>query len=180
MFEARGSPGDDADIAIDMMRGLFRVEHEATIRGIVSTPEHVALRTEKSKPIVERFFAWVDQQKNKHLPKGPLGTALGYASNQRARLELFLTDARIPLHNNASERRLRVVALGRKNYLFVGHARAGRNIAALYSLVASCIANKIEPTEYLTDVLPKIAAARTDEQLDALLPDRWVAPIPAA
>jgi transposase len=173
LFEARQSPGDDADVAIDMLRGLFRVEHEAMLRGIVGTPEHLALRVERSKPIVDRFFEWAEQKRAELLPKGSLASALGYAINQRARLELFLTDARIPLHNNASERRLRVVALGRKNFLFVGHPRAGRNIAALYSLVASCIANKVEPTEYLTDVLPRIRDAKTDAELDALLPDRW-------
>ena len=107
------------------------------------------------------------------MPKSPLGEALGYAIRQRPRLELFLSDARIPIHNNGSERRLRVVALGRKNYLVVGHARAGRNIAGLYSLVGSCIANGVEPTEYLIDVLPRIAGANSDEALDALLPDRW-------
>jgi hypothetical protein len=80
------------------------------------------------------------------LPKGPLGEARGYAINQRSRLELFLTDARIPIHNNGSERRLRVVTLGRKNDLFVGQARAGRNIAGLYSLVGGRIANGVEPT----------------------------------
>src|SRR3954469_14289330 len=78
-----------------------------------------------------------------------------------------------------TERRLRVVALGRKNYLFVGHARAGRNIAGLYSLVGSCIANGVEPTEYLIDVLPRIAGANSDEALDALLPDRWTPTRPA-
>ncbi|MBK7400809.1 MAG: transposase domain-containing protein [Myxococcales bacterium] len=71
------------------------------------------------------------------------------------------------------------IALGRKNYLFVGHPRAGRNIAVLYSLVGSCIANGVEPTEYLTDVLPRIRHATTDADLDALLPDRWVRPTSA-
>jgi hypothetical protein len=101
-----------------------------------------------------------------------LREALGYALNQRARLELFLTDTRIPIHNNTSEARLRVIALARHNYLFFGHPRAGRNFAGLYSLVGSCIANDVEPTEYLTDVRPRIRDATTDEQLDALLPDR--------
>jgi transposase len=160
-------------VGIDKVRGLFRVEHEATARSIVGTTEHLALRQAKSLPIVTDFFAWAEETRSRALPKSPLGEALGYAMNQRARLELFLRDARIPIHNNASERRLRVVALGRKNYLFVGHPRAGRNIAALYSLVGSCIANRIEPTEYLTDVLPRIRDATSDEQLDALLPDRW-------
>jgi transposase len=58
--------------------------------------------------------------------------------------------------------------------MFFGHPRAGRNFAGLYSLVGSAIANGIEPTEYLTDVLPRIRDATTDEQLDALLPDRWL------
>jgi hypothetical protein len=84
---------------------------------------------------------------------------------------------RIPIHNNSSERRLRVVALGRKNYL-LSATRAGRNIAGLYSLVGSCIANGVEPTEYLIDVLPRIADAKSHEELDVLLPDpsdarRW-------
>ena len=91
----------------------------------------------------------------------------------RQQLELFLTDARIPPHNNGSESRLRVIALGRKVYLFVGNPRAGRNLAALYSLVGSAIANGVEPTAYLTDILPRIPLAKSDEELDALLPDRW-------
>ena len=93
--------------------------------------------------------------------------------NQRARLELFLSDPRIPLHNNSSEARLRVIALGRHNYMFFGNPRAGRNFAGLYSLVGSCIANGVEPTEYLTDVLLRVPDAKTDAELDALLPDRW-------
>jgi transposase len=173
LYEARATVGDDADIGIGKLRLLFRVEHEATVIEIVGTPEHLELRTQRSKPVVDDFFQWATTVRASVLPKSPLGEALGYALNQRSRLELFLTDARIPIHNNGSERRLRVVALGRKNYLFVGHARAGRNIAGLYSLVGSCIANGVEPTEYLIDVLPRIVGANSDEALDALLPDRW-------
>jgi len=173
IFEARQVEGDDADIGISKIRSIFLVEHEATGVGIVGTPDHLALRQEKGKPRVDEFFRWATETSAKVLPKSPLGEALGYAIRQRDRLELFLTDARVPIHNNASERRLRVVALGRKNYLFVGHPRAGRNIAGLYSLVGSCIANGVEPTEYLTDVLARVAIATTDDELDALLPDRW-------
>jgi transposase len=179
LFEARMAAGDDADVGIDKMRGLFRVEHEATVRRIVGSPDHLALRKKKSASLVEAFFTWVAATTPNVLPQSALGQALGYATRQRARLELFLTDARIPLHNNASERRLRVVALGRKNFLFVGHPRAGRNLAGLYSLVGSCIANSVEPTEYLTDVLARVADAKTDAQLDALLPDRWMPRGPA-
>jgi transposase len=174
VFEARStSVSQDIDYALALIRDLFRVEHDATEQKIVRSPAHLALRTARSKRLVEEFFQWAENKKAEVLPKSPLGEALGYAINQRARLELFLSDARIPIHNNGSEARLRVIALARHNYLFFGHPRAGRNFAGLYSLVGSCIANGVEPTEYLTDVLPRIRDAATDEQLDALLPDRW-------
>jgi transposase len=173
IFEARSKAPEAADEALAVIRGLFRVEHDANEQRISRTPTHLALRTERSKPLVDVFFDWVAKTQPTVLPKGPLGEALTYATNQRARLELFLTDARIPIHNNGSEARLRVIALARHNYLFFGHPRAGRNFAGLYSLVGSCITNRVEPTEYLTDVLPRIRDATTDEQLDDLLPDRW-------
>jgi transposase len=172
-FEAKSTAPQEAERAISEIRELFRVEHEARLRGIVGIAEHLALRTARSKPVVDKLFEWLVEQKAGALPKSPLGAALTYMMNQRARLELFLTDPRVPLHNNASERRLRVVALGRKNYLFVGHPRAGRLIAGLYSLVGTCIANDVEPTAYLADVLTRIDDAKTDQDIDALLPDRW-------
>lgn len=172
-FDAKSTAPQEAERAISEIRELFRVEHQARLRGIVGTAEHLALRTARSKPVVDKLFEWLAEHRAGVLPKSPLGTALTYMMNQRARLELFLTDPRVPLHNNASEHRLRVVALGRKNYLFVGHPRAGRLIAGLYSLVGTCIANDVEPTAYLADVLTRVDDAKTDEEIDALLPDRW-------
>jgi transposase len=173
VFEARTGAPKETDEALSLIRQLFRVEHDATEQRTVRSPAHLAMRTERSGPLVAAFFQWVETNKPAVLPKSPLGEALTYATNQRARLELFLTDPRIPLHNNSSEARLRVIALARHNYLFFGHPRAGRNFAGLYSLVGSCIANGVEPTEYLTDILPRIGDAATDDQLDGLLPDRW-------
>lgn len=172
-FEAKATAPGEATHAIDEIRKLFRVEHEATIRNIVGTGEHLALRVEKSKPVLDDLYAWLAEAKKTVLPKSPIASAINYTLNQKDRLQLFLRDARIPIHNNSSERRLRVIALGRKNFLFFGHPRAGRLFAGLYSLVGSCIANNVEPTTYLTDVLLRVRDADTDEQLDALLPDRW-------
>jgi len=173
VFEARSHAPAETDHAMAIIRALFRVEHDAGEQKIVRSSAHHALRAERSKPLVEAFFEWATRMQAGALPKGPLGEALTYAINQRARLELFLTDPRIPIHNNRSEGRLRIIALARHTYLFFGHPRAGKNFAGLYSLVGSCIANGVEPTEYLTDVLPRIRDATSDAQLDALLPDRW-------
>lgn len=175
-FEAQSTATAEAKHAIDEIRQLFRVEYEATLRKIVGTDEHLALRAEKSKPIIDKLFAWLATTKANVLPKSPIAAAINYALNQEDRLRLFLTDARIPLHDNSSESRLRVIALGRKNYLFFGHKRAGMNFAGLYSLVATCTANNVEPTAYLADVLTRVRADMTPEELDALLPDRWIAP----
>jgi transposase len=174
VYEARTHAPTEADHIIKEMRKLFRVEHEARVLGIIGTAEHHQLRHERSRPVLDKLFEWLIHTQGSVLPKSPMGIAIQYMLNQRIRLELFLSDPRVPLHNNASENRLRVVALGRKNYLFFAHPRAGRNIAGLYSLVGSCIANNIEPTAYLTDVLTCVRDASTAEELDALLPDRWV------
>jgi transposase len=101
-----------------------------------------------------------------------MGEAIGYALAQWNALTLFLTDAHLPIDNNASERALRIAALGRKNFLFVANNEAGENLAGLYSLIATCEANGVNPIEYLTDVLIRVQthpASRSDE----LLPYRW-------
>ncbi len=175
-FEARGSAPEEAERAISMMRPLFRIEHEAKLRKIVTSDEHLAMRRERSKPIVDEIFRWVTDTRPKVLPKSPIGTALGYMQNQRARLEHFLSDAKVPLHNNASESRLRIIALLRKSSLFFGHPRAGRLWAGLFSLVGTATANGHEPIGYLADVLVRVNAEMSDEELDALLPDRWTPP----
>jgi transposase len=175
-FEARASAPAEADHVLTQMRQLFRVEHEATSRGIAGTPEHLALRRARSQPVLDGLYDWIAAHKPRVLPKSPIGTAMQYMLNQRERLELFLRDARVPLHNNASERRLRIIALLRKNALFFGHPRAGRLFAVLYSLVGTCIANDVEPTAYLSDVLARVRDDMTDADLDALLPDRWSPP----
>lgn len=172
-FEARTSAPEEADRAIQLMRPLFRVEAEAKARGIVGSDEHLALRRERSRPIVDEIFEWITETKPNVLPKSPIGSAMQYMLNQRPRLELFLSDPRVPLHNNESESRLRLIALLRKNSLFFGNPRAGRLWAGLFSLVGGAVANEHEPVAYLTDVLLRMRADMSDDELDALLPDRW-------
>jgi transposase len=172
-FEAKSTSPAEATHAIDQMRRLFRVEAEAKARGIVGTEEHLTLRSQRSKPVIDAIFEWITETKPNVLPKSPLGVALKYMENQRSRLELFLSDPRVPLHNNESESRLRIVALLRKNSLFFGNPRAGRLWAGLLSLVGGATANGHEPVAYLTDVLYRVRHDMDDNQLDQLLPDRW-------
>jgi transposase len=175
-FEALVTAPVEARHAMALILEVYRVEHEAKLRGIVRTPAHLALRKSRGRAAMEAFLAWVESQKDLHPPKSALGQAISYTLNRGATLTKFLDDARIPVDNNASERALRVVALGRKNFLFVFDAETGANLAGLYSLVATCEAHGVDPLEYLRDVMLRVdvhPAARIDE----LLPHNWRPPI---
>ena len=158
--------------ALDLIVAVYRVEHEAKERGIVRSPAHLELRKTKSKLAMDAFKEWLDAERPRHLPKSPTGKAISYAINQWTPLTHFLKDPRIPIDNNAAEAALRLIALGRKNWLFVGHEESGKNLAILMTLVKSCQAVGVNPEEYLADVLMRVSshpAARIDE----LLPDIW-------
>jgi len=136
-FDARGQ-SPVAQEALDLILDLYRVEAEARSRGILRTHAHHMLRDERSGTTVEKLHAWLEAQQPQHLPKSPLSMAIRYALKQWPVLIRFLDDARLPLDNNPAENALRVAALGRKNFLFVGNDSAGESLAGLYSLVATC------------------------------------------
>jgi transposase len=161
-----------AQQAIDLILELYRVEHDAKEQRIVGTDAHRALRTQRAGPIRARLEQWLDEQLARQLPKSPIGIAIRYALGHWDELGRFVDDARIPLDNNASERALRRVALGRKNFLFVGDIESGKNLAGLYSLVATCEARAINPFEYLADVLARIGD-HPHSRIDDLLPAAW-------
>jgi transposase len=175
IFEALESAPIEARRGLELILDVYRVEHEAKEQGIVRTAEHLALRQTKGRAAMEAFQAWLAAEKDRHPPKSPLGQAISYALNRGETLTRFLDDVRIPVDNNAAERALRVVALGRKNFLFVGDPEAGNNLAGLYSLVSTCEAYEIDPVAYLADVLLRIDT-HPASQIDELLPHRWVPP----
>ena len=144
LFEAMGT-APEVRHALDLIRDVYVVEHEARQLGVARTPEHQAMRQARSRPLMEALKAWLTEQRGAGPPKSPLGSAVGYALNNWTPLTRFLDDEKLPPDNNASESALRVVALGRKNHLFVGNQDAGNNVAGLYSLVATCQANGVSP-----------------------------------
>lgn len=177
-FDALSTAPEAARLALDLILDVYRVEHEAKARQIVRTANHLALRQTKSRHAMDAFHAWLLAEQDRHLPKGPLGQAISYAINQWDTLTLFLDDVRVPVDNNASERALRVVALGRKNFLFVGDPEKGENLAGLYSLIATCEAHDVDPVAYLRDVLLRVDV-HPASRIDEILPHRWQQPAPA-
>lgn len=171
LFDALpGAP--EARHGLDIILELFLVEREAQRKQIVGTAEHLALRRKKSAPVLERLRRWREKMEPLFEPKSAMGQALGYMKNQWSRLTIFLGDSAIPIHNNASEAALRIVALMRKNSLFFGNDKAGRRFMVLYSLIATCERHDINPEVYLADVLIRINEHPKDRIAD-LLPHRW-------
>src|SRR5258708_5203292 len=101
-----------------------------------------------------------------------MGQAIGYVLNQWDALNRYLDDGRLAIDNNITERQMRGVAVGRKNWLFAGSDEGGKRAAILYSLICTCSLQGIEPWAYLKDVLQRLAAGETP---DALTPRLWLA-----
>ncbi len=157
---------------LDLVAELYLAEHAADEQGLVGASK-LDFRKQRAGPTRARMRLWLDAQPARHPPKSPIAAAIRYADNQWEELGVFLDDERVPLDNNGSERALRRVALGRKNYLFVHDVERGASIAGLYSLVATCEARGINPFEYLTDVLARVQD-HPASNIDELLPGAWL------
>jgi transposase len=133
---------------------LYGIEKE--IRGR-SPAERRQVRWARSRPLLESMHAWLKATMAKLSRKSDVAMAIHYALERWAALTLYSEDGRVEMDNNAAERALRAVALGRKNYLFAGSDAGGERAAAIYSLLGSAKLNGIDPEAYLTMVLRRIA-----------------------
>jgi transposase len=176
-FEAQSTAPEAARKAMDFILEVYKLERTARDNKILGTPEHLAMRQSRSRLAMEEFRAWLDGEQPRHLPNGPMGEAIKYAINQWDALTLFLSDSKLAVDNNASEAALRICALGRKNFLFVGNDEAGENLAGLYSLIATCEVNGVNPVDYLADVLIRVQT-HPASRIDELLPHNWTPPRP--
>jgi transposase len=163
---------------VDYIRPVYQIEDrikalrkDYAARGeVLSLDAVLALRQEKSKPILEKFKAWVDELLPGTPPNSALGKALGYTHRQWPKLVRHLDHPEMPVDNNYVERQIKSYATGRKAWLFAYDAPGAQASANLYSLVMTCRANEVEPYAYLNYVFEHLPAATTVEQVEALLP----------
>jgi transposase len=158
---------------LELIVELYRVEYEVAEADLLGSEAHRLLRVEKSGPILKRIAEWKAAHQGATPPKSPLGKAITYMTNQWKPLNRFLEDPKLRLDNNLAENALRIIALGRKNFLFVGHDEAGQNLAVLQTLVSTCRLHRVNPYDYLSDVLIRISDPR--DKVDDLLPFNWQA-----
>jgi transposase len=170
-YDAQDSDEERAAQMLALVAELYAVECEAKNADEVA---RLALRQERSVSVLDHIKNWLDTEQRVVLPRSPIGQAITYAKNQWQALTTYTTQGFLNIDNNASERALKRVAIGRKNWLFAGHDAAAENHARLWSLIASCERHGIDPQRYLTSVLAKIGVTST-EDLEQFLPDVWKA-----
>jgi transposase len=171
-------PAPISPLALETVRhidALFEIE-----RGINGRPpeERRAVRQELSAPLVAELEAWMREERPKLSRGSDLAKAMDYMLKRWTAFTRFLDDGRICLSNNAAERALRGIALGRKSWLFAGSDRGGQRAAAMYSLIVTAKMNDIDPQAWLADVLAR-TAGHPAHRLDELLPWNWRAAAPA-
>ena len=172
-FRALESAPTEAQWVMDRIADLYVIEYMAAEQDILGTDKHLALRKMCSAPLMDEILLYLEDEQDQHLPQGPMAKAVNYALNNWDTLNHFLDDPKLSLDNNLSERQLRIIALGRKNFLFLGNDTAGDNLAVLQSLVSSCELNGVNPFEYLKDVLIRVAQGHPLNRIDELLPHNW-------
>jgi transposase len=185
-YDARTSDPQRSHLMLAWIAGLYQVEDDAK-EARKNRPEwddaawHAHrddLRQKRSKPIFDKIHAWLETEQPKVLPKSPIGEAIGYALNHWNALIRPLDADFLEIDNGASERAMKPVALGRKNWLFAGSDEGGKTAATLMSLCATCKELGVEPFAYLRDVLERVST-HPHSRIEELLPDRWK-PVEAA
>ena len=132
------------------------------------------MRRDLAVPIPEQFHQWLEAERPQVLPKSPMGEALGYALHNWTALVRYTEAGFLAIDNNVAEREMKWVAIGRKNWLFVGSPAGGRTATVLLSFTSTCHRLGVEPWAYLYDVLTRLPATPA-ERLTELLPDHWQA-----
>lgn len=152
---------------VALIRKLYQVERSAS--GMA--PEaRKALRDEQATPILEKIKHWLDGKAGKVLPKSPLGTAIAYTLGLWPKLTTYLKDGHIEIDNNKAENAIRPFVIGRKAWLFSGSPRGAKASATLYTLVETAKACGLEPWAYLNYLFERFPAAKSEQDLLALLP----------
>lgn len=166
-----------AEEPLKLIRALYRIEREAKRKAEAKGTETALFQFRKegrreSRKLAGQFFACCRTLSEEERPSSPVARAVNYALNIETELTRFLDDPKLNIDNNPAERLNRGIALIRKNSLFAGSEKGGRNLAILYSFAASCKANGLAFGNWLKDILPRLASA-TPAESDNLLPHRW-------
>jgi transposase len=169
--DACGEDAKPAAEALSYIKRLYKIEKGLKDDG-ANAGQRRRIRQEKSVPVLSGFKKWLDEHKEKFLPKSGMSKATNYSLNQWEELNLYVEDGDLPISNCLCEQSFKAIATGRKNWLFFGSEDGGRNAAILYSIIMTCRRLDIDPQKYLEDVLKRVNDHPAN-RIEELLPDRW-------
>lgn len=169
--EALSSDRKNATYMLELYQELFSIERKAKDQGM-SFDERLILRQTESQPIVEDMKTWLDERVKDEIPKGKLGKAITYSLNHWKQLTYFLKNGIVESSNNWIENVIRLLALGKRNFMFAGSLKGAHNLATAYSIMATCRLNNINPYDYTLDVLQKLPT-RDANDIEDLIPTKW-------
>ena len=155
--------------AVERIDALFAIERE--INGITHQ-QRLHVRHERSRSLVIELEGWLREQRARVSKNGEIGKAIDYSLKRWSALTRFLDDGRICMSNNAAERELRAIAVGRRNWTFAGSDEGGRRAAAIYTLIATAKLNNIDPQAWLADVLARLPD-HPAKRIHEFLPWNW-------
>ncbi len=148
---------------------LYKIESEAKNKSLNYEQRHV-LRQEKSKPILEEFYTWLDKIQPTVLPQSTLGKAVAYAINHRVELIRFLNDGRLEIDNNHTERMIKPLVISRKNFMFCNSVAGANAVCMHFGLIQTAKLHGLDPYEYYVILLTNIPHCQTVEDYELLLP----------
>ena len=172
-FDARLNQPREAHYVLGLIAQLYDIEDEIRLQG---PDERKAVRQEKSVPVLDRLLEYLREQKDGALPKSKYAQAIAYVLNRPEEMRRYTEDGRLEIDNNTSERTLRLCAIGRKNWMFLGSDQGGETAAILFSILGNAKRYHIEPFAYVRALLVALSSDRVD--LESLLPDVWIAAHP--
>lgn len=169
--KAQDNNKQGSDYALSVFQGLYEIERTAQELEL-NTEDVKRMRQEEAEPILNEFYLWLQKEYLTAQPKSTYGKALFYNINNWKELKQYIQDGNLKIDNNHCEREMKYIAMGRKAWLFFGSDKGGKNHAVILSILATCRRHSIEPVEYLTDVIQRLAEDR-NANLEELLPYNW-------
>jgi transposase len=158
--------------AMQLYRQLYAVERQATDANL-SPADRLALRQEKSRPILNHFYQWLTINHSKTYPKTPIGLAIAYALKHWEGLLVYLSDGRIEIDNNATERDIKPFVIARKNFLFACTPQGADSLGVHFSLILTARLHGLDPLAYYTEMLKRLPYCTSPAEYAALLPWNW-------
>jgi len=169
--DAKNSDPVRANLALLKIGKLFELERVAREQGL-GDAARLTMRQQDATPLLDELKAWMEQTQQEVLPKSPMGEATNYALTLWEELNRYITQPFLNIDNNAAERAIRGIAVGRKNWLFLGSDAGGHAAAVHFSLIASAQRHGLDPFAYLRSLLTHIPTW-PNRDIDKLLPDQW-------